>query len=83
MVQMKSTSACAAVKLRPVPATFFHLLLRKTTVRTRPLAGMAALLLAGTLLSGWAARGVLSRAHRLPSVPQHCAWLRPPPAHAG
>ena len=75
---MKSTSAFAAVKLRPVPAAFFHLLLRKTTVRTLPLAGMAALLLAGTLLSGWAARPIYAQSHAASDTTPPPVWGQNP-----
>jgi type 1 glutamine amidotransferase len=58
---MKSTSACAAFELRAVPPACFYHLLGKTRVRTRLLAGMAALLLAGILLSAWAVRPVYAQ----------------------
>ncbi len=75
---MKSTSACAAVKLRPVPAAFFHLLLRKTTVRTRPLAGMAALLVAGMLLSAWGVRPVCAQSRAASDTTPPPAWGQNP-----
>jgi type 1 glutamine amidotransferase len=75
---MKSTSACAAVELRPVPAAFFHLLLRKTTVRARPLARVVALLLAGILLSAWAVRPVYAQSHAASDTTPPPVWGQNP-----
>lgn len=60
---MKSIPTCAAVELSPVSGAFSRLLLRKTMLRTRPLAEMAALLVAGLLLSAWAVRPVYAQSH--------------------
>lgn len=60
---MKSIPTCAAVELSPVSGAFSRLLLRKTMLRTRPLAEMAALLVAGLLLLAWAVRPVYAQSH--------------------